>query len=94
MRNPIRRAVAVHRRRMKQRGFVRVELRARKDDAALLRQVAGALADPQRSVATRALLRERFTASPAPGLKALLARAPFAGIDLRRRRDTGRKVEL
>jgi hypothetical protein len=83
-----------YRRRMKRRGVVRVEVHVRKDDAPLVRGVVAALVDPDREAETRALLRERFGAGPAKGLKALLASAPLDGIDLRRERDLGRDVEL
>ncbi len=39
-------------------------------------------------------LRERFGAGKPTGLKALLASAPFDGIDLTRESDFGREVEL
>ena len=53
----------------------------------LVRQVA-------READTRALLRRRFAAPRAKGLKALLAAAPLEGIDLERARDTGRPLDL
>jgi hypothetical protein len=86
--------IASHRRRMREKGFVRVEVQARKDDAILLRQVAGALADPHQASEVRALLRERFGPPAAKGLKALLANAPLEGIDLDRSHDTGRTLVL
>lgn len=86
--------LASYRRRMKRQGIVRVEVHVRKDDAALVRGVASALADPDREVETRALLRQRFAEPPAKGLKALLASAPLEGIDLERPRDVGRAVDL
>ena len=87
-------ALSAHRRRLKRRGIVRIELRVRKSDAPLVRGVADALADPAREAATRALLREHVSMPPAKGLKALLAAAPLDGIDLTRARDAGRPVEL
>jgi hypothetical protein len=86
--------VAEHRRRMKRRGFVRVELQVRKEDAPLVRRVARALDDPARADEARALLRGRFAETPARGLKALLASAPLEGIEIERDRDTGRPVGL
>jgi hypothetical protein len=56
--------------------------------------VARALSDPAREAEARALLRERFGAAKAKGLKALLAAAPLEGIDLTRERDLGRDVVL
>ena len=87
-------ALSAHRRRLKRRGIVRVEINVRKDDAVLIRGVAKALADPDRRAQTRILLRERFGAGNAKGLKALLAAAPLEDIDLRRDRDVGRDVDL
>lgn len=66
----------------------------RKEDAALMRSVASALGDPARETDARALLRQQFGSSATRGLKALLARAPLEGIDLKRSRDTGRAVDL
>jgi hypothetical protein len=86
--------LSAHRRRLKRRGVVRVEVQVRKEDAALVRGVAQALSDPAREAEARALLRERFAATEAKGLKALLAAAPLEGIDLARERDLGRDVAL
>jgi len=86
--------LSVYRRRLKRRGVVRVEVHVRKDDAALICDVARALDDPERADQVRALLRARFTADKAKGLKALLAAAPLEGIDLTRAHDTGRPVDL
>jgi hypothetical protein len=86
--------LSAHRRRLKRRGVVRVEVQVRKQDAALVRGVAKALSDPTREAEARALLRERFGAATAKGLKALLAAAPLEGIDLTRERDRGRDVVL
>ncbi len=94
MPNSQQKALASHRRRMKRRGIVRLEVHVRKDDAALVRSIVGALADPGTGPDARALLRARFPARGARGLKALLAAAPLEGIDLERNRDTGRPVDL
>jgi hypothetical protein len=87
-------ALSAYRRRLKRRGIVRVEIHARKEDAALIRAVARALDDPQRAHEARALLRARFVSQRAPELKALLAAAPLEGIDLTRTNDPGRPVDL
>jgi hypothetical protein len=87
-------AVRDYRRRLKRKGAVRLELQVRSDDAALIRSVVCALADPAQENAARALLREHFGAAQAQGLKALLAAAPLDGIDLTRDRDFGRDIEL
>jgi hypothetical protein len=87
-------AISTYRRRLKRRGVVRLEVHVRKDDAALVRGVVKALADPEQEGEARALLRERFGASKAKGLKALLAAAPLEGIDLTRDRDFGRDVRF
>ena len=87
-------ALSTYRRRLKRRGVVRLEVHVRKDDAALVRRVVKALADPEREGEARALLRERFGAGKAKGLKALLASAPLRGINLSRDPDFGRDVRL
>jgi hypothetical protein len=86
--------LSAHRRRLKRQGIVRVEMNVRKDDAALLRDVAKALNDPDRRREVRNLLHERFGDARSKGLKALLAAAPLAGIDLSRDRDFGRDIKL
>lgn len=86
-------ALENYRHRMRKRGVVRVEVQVRKEDAALVRGVANALADPAREARTRALLRERFL-EPSRDLKALLAAAPLEGVDLERSRDLGREIDL
>jgi hypothetical protein len=88
-----RKAVAEHRKRLKSRGVVRVEVRAPEQDAALLREIADALIDPARAVQTRSLLRQHFVANPGPGLKELLAAAPLdLELDFDRRPDGDREV--
>jgi hypothetical protein len=89
-----RKAVNNYRRRLKRQGMTRVEVHVSKGDAALVRGVAQALADPEREREARAFLRERFAGNQAKGLKALLASAPLEGIDLTRDRDLGRDVDL
>lgn len=75
-------------------GFVRVEVQVRREDAALLREVASALVDPARHDATRAILREKLAPVSSKSLKALLASAPLDGIELDRVQDFGREVDL
>jgi hypothetical protein len=87
-------AVVAHRERLRRRGLQRLELQVRREDAALVRAVAAALADPQRATAARTLLRGQFAPAPPRSLKALLAAAPLEGVDLERTRDTGRAIEL
>jgi DNA-binding transcriptional ArsR family regulator len=87
-------AVSRHRRRLKQQGVVRLEVKVRREDTGLVRRVAAALVDPERSGEARAFLRGHFDAPPAEGLKALLAAAPLEGIDLSRERDAGRDLPL
>jgi hypothetical protein len=94
MRNPQTSSLAAYRSRLKRQGILRVEFQLRKDDATLLRGIVKALTDPVREAETRALLRERFGAASAIGLKALLAAAPLDGIDLVRERDLARDVVL
>jgi len=87
-------AVTRHRERRKRLGLVRVEVQVRKDDASLLRVVAGALTDPARADEIRALLRQRFGEHGGKSLKALLAAAPLDGIEIERSGDPGREVDL
>ncbi|MGD9615856.1 MAG: hypothetical protein AB7H90_05105 [Alphaproteobacteria bacterium] len=89
-----RKAVAEHRKRLKSRGLARIELRAPAEDAALLREVAAALADPDRAAHTRIVLRELFAVYRAKNFKEFLAAAPLEGVDLERSRDTGREVDF
>jgi hypothetical protein len=89
-----KKAVAEHRKRLKDRGLVRVELRASEQDAALLREIAAALADPEQAAHTRIVLSELFAVHRARNFKEFLAAAPLEGIDLERNRDTGREVDL
>jgi hypothetical protein len=92
MPKPQKSNVQIYRQRMKRKGLVRVEVQARKEDAALVRGIAAALADPAREAEIRAVLRE-VVAPLAPGsLKALLAAAPLEGVDLERSHDLGRDV--
>jgi hypothetical protein len=76
-----RKTLSTYRRRLMRRGVVRLEVHVRN-----VRGVVKAL-DPEREVEARALLRERFGAGKATGLKALLASAPLDGIDLARERE-------
>jgi hypothetical protein len=87
-------SLSAYRRRLKLRGVVRVEVHVHRNDAALVRSVARALSDPAVETETRTLLRERFGVAKAEGLKEFLASAPLEGLDLTRKRDVGRKVEL
>jgi hypothetical protein len=89
-----KKALAAYRRRLKRRGVVRLEVRVRKADAALVRGGVAALADPDRELEARAMLRARFAVGPAKGLKALLAAAPLEGIALDRAPDPARNVDL
>lgn len=92
--SPPKSPLALHRNRMKRQGIVRVEVQVHKEDAVLVRAVAHALNTPYQAIEARALLRARFSASKAQGLKALLASAPLDGIDMARARNMGRNIEL
>lgn len=87
-------AIANFRKRLKSQGMTRLEVKVRKDDAALVRNVVRALSNSVDEQATRALLREHFGAGSAQGLKKLLATAPLEGIDISRGHDYGRDVDL
>ena len=89
-----RASVNAHRKRMKQRDMVRVEVQVRKEYAALVRGVAIALSDPGREKQTRDLLRERIVRPSGRDLKELLGSAPLEGIEIDRPRDFGRSIEV
>jgi hypothetical protein len=89
-----KKSLSTYRRRLRRQGVVRLEVRVRRDDAALVRGVVKALDDAERAPEARALLRDHFGSRTAEGLKALLAAAPLEGIDLSRERDFGRKIDL
>lgn len=87
-------ALKNHRRRLKEKGFRRVEVEARDADAALIRQLAKALrADGETAREARQLLVE-LLASEQTGLKELLLSSPLEGVRISRSRDTGRPIEL
>jgi len=86
-------SLAEHRRRLKERGLVRLEVRVRQTDVPLVREVAAALGDPSRAAAARQFLQRRFAPAPAEDLKALLAEAPLDDVDLERARDVGRAID-
>ena len=87
-------AVRGYRDRLKRGGWVRCEVKVRRDDVELIRTVANALRDPDRHAATRALLRDRLGVPHPRGFKALLADCPLEGLDLDRPRDFGRDIEF
>jgi hypothetical protein len=89
-----KKALTNYRRRMKGRGLVRLEVKVRKTDARLVREVVSALADPNLETQTRAFLREKFKAPTTMNFKEFLASAPLEGIDLTRDPDFGRDVDL
>ena len=87
-------ADAQSRKRHRRQEYVRVELQVRKEDVALMRDVARALVDPERESETRIVLQEQIAASNLGGLKALLVAAPLEGIELTRARDFGRDADI
>ena len=87
-------SVTQWRKRRQRQGFVRVEVQVRKEDAALIRDVAKALIDPDRESETRDILREKIASSAYGGLKALLSSAPLEGVNLVRQSDFGRSDSL
>ena len=86
--------VDTFRKRLRQKGMVRVEIHVQKDDAVLVKSVARALGDPRTAAQVRTILKARFTKPAQAGLKALLASAPLEGVDLERPRDMGREIDL
>lgn len=86
--------VDTFRKRLRQKGMVRVEVHVLKDDAVLVKSVARALGNPKMAAEARTILKARFTKPAQAGLKALLASAPLEGVDLERPRDMGREIDL
>ncbi len=89
-----RASVNAHRKRMRQRDMVRVEVQVQKEFAALVRGVAIALSDPEREKRTRDLLRERIVRPSGRDLKESLASAPLERVEIDRPRDFGRRIEV
>lgn len=87
-------AVRTYRERLKRNGWVRCEVKVHREDVDVVRAVAAALCDPERGVAARALLRERFGGTRSRSFKELLAACPLAGIDLSRTRELPRDIDL
>jgi hypothetical protein len=84
MRSRAKSPLASHRAQKAHRGFVRIEVNVRMEDAGLVRHVAAALADAARQAAARVLLRQRFAEPLRVSLKAVLIAAPLDGIELDR----------
>ena len=90
-----KKAVQAYRQRLKERGWVRLEVQTSKEDAPLIRRITHALrSDPVRAAQLRRHLHRLIDPAPHADLKALLASAPLDGIDLSRRQDRGREVDL
>lgn len=94
-----RRAIQNYRSRLIERGLVRFEVLGREGDRELIRSVAKALADEGTvAEALRSTLADTLGAKPpkAGGILAALRNSPLvgSGLDLKRSRTTGRKVEL
>lgn len=94
MANARKTPVDTFRKRLREKGMVRVELHVQQDDAGLVKSVVRALGDPRTAAELRMILRARFTKPAQAGLKALLASAPLEGVDLDRPRDVGRELDL
>jgi len=90
-----RKAVQAYRQRLKERGWVRLEVQTSKEDVPLIRYITQTLrSDPVRAAQLRRHLHRLVDPVPHADLKALLASAPLDGIDLSRRHDRGREVDL
>ena len=87
-------AVKRYRKRLKREGWVRCEVKVRREDVPLVRKVAAVLNDPERDAVARAVIRERFEETPPTSLKSVLAAAPLEGIEIERSRDPGREIDL
>lgn len=90
-----KKAVQAYRQRLRERGWVRLEVQTSKEDASLIRHITQTLrSDPVRAAQLRRHLHRLIDPAPHADLKALLASAPLDGIDLSRRHDRGREVDL
>ena len=88
-------AVQAYRQRLKERGWVRLEVQTPKEDASLIRHITQTLrGDPGRAAQLRRHLYRLVDHGPQADLKTLLASAPLEGIDLSRQHDVGREVDL
>jgi hypothetical protein len=87
-------ALRAHRRRLTQRGLLRLEVRVPKDDAWMVKQLATALADPLRHDDTREKFLDWLSETGVGGVHALLLNAPLEGVPLKRARDRGRAIKL
>ncbi len=97
MTRAIKRAVASYRRRARRKGIVRLEVQVPREDADTVRAVAGLLRGDDPALADRVRRQLAMLARATNGqvsLKELLASAPLEGLDLERRRDLGRDVDL
>ncbi len=91
-----KRAVESYRHRQRRRGLLRLEVQAPEADAPLLRRLARVLRENSEDASQLRRVLRRALAPEAPDgtLKELLEAAPLEGVDLSRRRDFGREVEL
>ena len=90
-----KKAVQAYRQRLKERGWVRLEVQTSKEDVPLIRHLTQALrSDPVRAAQLRRHLHRLIDPAPHADLKALLASVPLDDIDLSRRHDRGREVDL
>jgi hypothetical protein len=90
-----RKAVRVHRQRLKVRGLQRVEVQASEDDAELIRNLARCLRDDERVAArVRRQLRGTIKSGAARSLKELLSAAPLEGVRIVRSRERAGSVDL
>ena len=89
-----KKAIQNFRARLSREGFVRVEVRVPKVDAAFVRDIAKALSDPALAEQVRAALKTPKSIYSGMSFKEFLASAPLEGIDLTRDKDTGRDIDL
>ena len=94
-----KRAVREYRSRLSERGLARFEVLGREADRDLIRSLARQLAeDGAQASRLRALVDQVVAGEPSRkgGILAALRRSPLVGaeLDLRRPRETGRKIDL
>jgi hypothetical protein len=84
-----------YRKRLEDKGIVRLEVQAPKDDVQIIKQIVKILrGNYSQAVNMRTHLNEAIKSVPKSGLKQLLASAPLDDIDLTRDNDLPRKVDL
>lgn len=94
--NPKNRPSALQQYRVRQKGagFARVEVKVRREDAALVRDIAQRLSNPRTEVGMRLALNACLDRATLPSLKDHLCTQPFDELEFERSDDPGRTIAL